>query len=123
MEPTVYFAIITANKPNQPSRFSLHITVRFGNKAQNANFRLKNNTKHYTYQSSIFNPNICSKIKSLHVQQTSRSDLGIWLVLFLSTFYAGYISAILSDPVLRLSRPKRVQVSSHPVLPAKYRIH
>ena len=29
------------------------------------------------FTSSIFNPNICSKIKTLHLQQTSRSDLGI----------------------------------------------
>ena len=71
-------------------------------------FRLKNNTKTYTYLSSIFNPNICSKIKTLHLQQTSRSDLGILLVVFLSTFSAGYTSAILSDLKLPLSRPKRI---------------
>ena len=47
---------------------------------------------------------ICSKMKSLHLQQTSRSDLGIWLKVFLSTLSAGYTSAILSDPVLRISR-------------------
>ena len=56
-------------------------------------FQLKNNTKNYTYQSSIFNTNICSKIKRLHLQQTSRSDLGIWLVVSFSTFSAGYTSA------------------------------
>ena len=47
---------------------------------------------------------ICSKMKSLHLQQTSRSDLGIWLDVFLSTLPAGYTSAILSDPVLSISR-------------------
>ena len=47
---------------------------------------------------------ICSKMKSLYLQQTSRSDLGIWLEVFLSTLSEGYTSAILSDPVLRISR-------------------
>ena len=37
-------------------------------------FRLQNNTKNYTYLSSIFNPNICSKIKTLHLQQTFSSQ-------------------------------------------------
>ena len=47
---------------------------------------------------------ICSNMKSLYLQQTSRSDLGIWLEFFLSTLSEGYTSAILSDPVLRISR-------------------
>ena len=34
----VYFAIITANKPNQPPDFHCISPVRFGNKAQNAKF-------------------------------------------------------------------------------------
>ena len=72
-------------------------------------FRPKKNTKNYTYLSSIFNPNMCSKMNSLHLQQTSRSTLGIWLEVFLSRFSAGYTSATLSDPVLRISScPKGV---------------
>ena len=64
------------------------------------NFRSRSTSK---ASSNLKVPNICSKIKRLHLQQTSRSDLGIWLVVFLSTFSAGYTSAILSDPVLRIS--------------------
>ena len=37
----VYFAIITANKPNQPPDFHCISPVRFGNKAQNAKFSAK----------------------------------------------------------------------------------
>ena len=38
----VYLGIITAKNPGDcTSRFSLHITVRFGNKAQNTNFLAK----------------------------------------------------------------------------------
>ena len=66
--------------------------------------RPNNNIKNYTYLSSILIQIICSKLKSLYLQQTSRSDLGIWLEVFLSTLSEGYTSAILSDPVLRISR-------------------
>ena len=59
------------------SRFSLHITVRFGNKAQNAKFSAKEQHQKLHIPIVNFNLNICSKIKSLHLQQTSRSDLGI----------------------------------------------
>ena len=55
------WCILPSSQPT--NRFSLHTTVRFGNKAQNANFRPKNDTKNYTYLPSIFNPNICSKVK------------------------------------------------------------
>ena len=102
----VYFAIITANKPNQPPIVHCISPFVLATKLKMPIFRLKNNcyTKSYTYLSSIFNPNICSKIKSLHLQQTSRSDLGIWLVVSLATFSSrDYTSAILSDPVLRIS--------------------
>ena len=67
-------------------------------------FRPNNNTKNYTYLSSILNPNNLFKNESLHLQQTSRSGLDIWLDVFLSTLSASYTSAILSDPVLRTSR-------------------
>ena len=39
------------------SRFSLHITVRLATKPKMPIFRPNNNTKNYTYLSSIFNPN------------------------------------------------------------------
>ena len=99
----MYFTIITANKPNQPPDFHSISPFVLATKLKMPIFRLKNNTKNCAYISSIFNPNICSKIKSLHLLQTSRSDLGIWLVVFLSTFSVGFSSAILSDPVLRIS--------------------
>ena len=76
-------------------------------------FRLKNNTKNYTYLSSIFNPNICSKIKSLHLQQTSRSDLGISPAVSLSPFSIGLLISHFIRPSfaylkLPLSRPTRI---------------
>ena len=106
MAPTGVFCHHYSQQTESTSRFSLHITSSFWqcSKLKMPIFRLKNNTKIYTYLSSIFNTNICSKIKSLHLQQTSRSDLGIWLVGFLSTFSAGYTSANLSDFKLSLSR-------------------
>ena len=47
------------------SRFSLHIAVRLATKPKMPIFRPKNNIKNYTYLSLTFNPNICSKMKSL----------------------------------------------------------
>ena len=48
----VYFAIIAANKPTQTHDFSC-ITVRFGNKAQHANFLTKQ--QHQKLHISIVN--------------------------------------------------------------------
>ena len=94
-------------------------------------FRPKNNTKNYTYLSSIFNPNISSKVKSLHLQQSLRPwyltgsfPLNVFRGLCFSHF-------IRPSPQVASFTPKRefwviqpsFQVSSHPVLPAKYRIH
>ena len=49
----VYFAIITANKPNQPPDFHCISPVRFGNKAQNAKFSAKE--QHQKLHISIVN--------------------------------------------------------------------
>ena len=53
----VYFAIITANKPNQPPDFHCISPVRFGNKAQNAKFSAKEQHQKLHISIVIFNPN------------------------------------------------------------------
>ena len=45
MAPTAVFCHHYSQQTELTSRFSLHITVRFGNKAQNANFSAKEQHK------------------------------------------------------------------------------
>ena len=49
----VYFAIITANKPTQPADFRYISPFVLATKPKMPIFRPKNNTKNYTYLSSI----------------------------------------------------------------------
>ena len=119
------------------SRFSLYITDRFGNdKAQKANFRPKNNTKNYTYLSSIFNPNIWSKIKvciySKSQGQTLASDWHLCSHRFLRAWPSlAYLKLPRSRPkrILGNSAVARAENSSSfhfivfTVLPEKYPIH
>ena len=81
----VYFAIITAKKPTPPPDFRC-MSPLVWKQSPKCQFWGKRTTP----TTSIFKPSICSKMKSLYLQQTS-------------TFSAEYTSAILSDPVLRTS--------------------
>ena len=115
------------------SRFSLHITDRLATKPKMPIFRPNNNTKNYTYLSSIFNPNNSFKNKkstftaNLKVRPwylTGRFPLNASRGLYFSHF----IRPSLEYLTLPRSHPKRILgnsviVSSHPVLPAKFRIH
>ena len=74
----VYFAIITANKPTTPPDFSCMAPFVRKQIPKCHFFGPKNNTKNYTNLSCILKlQRICSKMKSLHLQRTSKSDLGV----------------------------------------------
>ena len=137
----VYFAIITANKPNQPPDFHCISPFVLATKLKMPIFRLKNNTKNYTYLSSIFNSKYLFKNK----KSTSTANLKVRPCYLNGSFphnvFRGlYISHFIRPSLvylkLPLSRPKRIlgnparttslsisQLSSYPIPPTKYRIH
>ena len=57
MAPADVYCHHHTQQTDYTSRFSLHITVRLATKLKLPIFRPNNNTKNYTYLSSIFNPN------------------------------------------------------------------
>ena len=101
----VYFAHHHNQQADHTSRFSLHITRFFGKKANKMSiFRPKINTKNYTYFSSTFNPNICSKVKTL--LNTADLKVGTWYLtgIFPLNVFRGLYFSYLSDPVLRTQK-------------------
>ena len=100
----MYIAIITPSKPTIPPDFRCISPFAWQQSPKCQFFGQITTPKITLIYRQFLIQIICSKMKSPHLQQTSRSGLGIWLEVFLSTLSAGYTSAILSDPVLRISR-------------------
>ena len=100
----MYISIFKPNKPTTPPDFSCLSPLVWQQSPKCQLFGQIITSKITLIYRQFLIQIICSKMKSLYLQQTSRSDLGIWLEVFLSTLSEGYTSAILSDPVLRISR-------------------
>ena len=106
----MYIAIITPSKSTTP-RFSLHITIRLTTKPKIPIFQPNNNTKNYTYLSSIFNPNNLFKNK----KSTFTANLKVrpWcltesfsLNAFRGLYFSRFIRASLAYLTLPRSDPK-----------------
>ena len=114
MAPADVYCQQHTQQTDYTSRFSLHITVRSATKPKMPIFRPNNNHKNYTYLSSIFNLNNLSKMKSLHLQRTSKSDLGIYLTgsfpmnAFRGLYFSHFIRPSLAYLTLPGSHPKRI---------------
>ena len=147
MAPTGVFFHYYSQQTGSTSRFSLHITVRFGNKAQNANFSAKEqHQKLHIYRQFLIQ--ILYLFKNKKSTFTANLKVRPWyltgsfpLNVFRGIYISHFIRPSLAYLKLPLSRPKRIlgnpakaraensptfhfiDVSSHPVLPAKYRIH
>ena len=93
----VYFSI-TANKPTPPPDFRYISTFVLAPKPKMQNFWPKNNAKNYTYLSPIFNPNICSKLKSTFTANLKVRPCYLTGTFPVNVFRGLYISH-LSDPV------------------------
>ena len=107
----VYFAIITANKPNQPPDFHCISPVRFGNKAQNDKFSAKEQHQ----KLHIYIVNFLSKYLFKNKKSTFTANLKVrpWyltgsfpLNVFRGLYISHFIRPSLAYLKLTLSRPK-----------------
>ena len=111
MEPTGVFchhySQQTESRPINLPIFTAYHQFVWATKLKMPSFRLKNKTKNYTYLSSIFNPNICSKIKSTFTANlkvrpwylTGSFPLNVFRGLYISHFIRpslAYISQVAS---------------------------
>ena len=113
MSPTGVSCHHHSQQTDGTSRFSPHVTVRLATKPKMPISRPKNNTKNYTNLSSIFNPNICAKMKRL--PNTANFKVGTWYLTVsspLNVFPRLYFSHFIRPSVVGLrlprSRPKRI---------------
>ena len=113
MAPTGVFCHHYSQQTESTSRFSLHITVRFGNKVQNANFSAKE--QHQKLHISIVNfeskylfknkkSTFTATLKVRHWYLTGSFPLNVFRGLYISHF----IRPSLAYLKLPLSRPKRI---------------
>ena len=99
----VYLAIITARKPTTPPDFRCKLPFVWQQSPKMPILRPKNNTENYSYLSSIFIQIFVQKWKVYIYSKSQGQTLVSDWTFHLSTFSAGYTSAILWDPVLRSS--------------------
>ena len=95
------------------ARFSLHITDRLATKPKMPIFRPNNNTKNYTYLSSIFNPN--NSFKNEKSTFTANLKVRSWyltgrfpLNAFRGLYFSHFIRPSLEYLTLPRSHPKRI---------------
>ena len=65
------------SRPHLPI-FAAYHPVLWQESQQNVNFSAKDQHQNYTYFSSTFNPNICSKVKTKHSRPQSRNLVSNW---------------------------------------------
>ena len=113
MTPADVYCHHHTQQTDYASRFLLHITVRLATKPKMPVFRPNNNTKNYTYLSSIFNPyNLFKNEKSTF---TANHNVRPWyltgsfpLNAFRGLYFSHFIRPSLAYLTLHRSRPKRI---------------
>ena len=101
------------NHHTQQTDFSPHITIRLATKPKMPIFRPNNNTKNYTYLSSIFNANnLFKNEKSTFTANLKVRPWYITGIYFLDAFRGLYFSHFIRPSLgyltLPRSRPKRI---------------
>ena len=113
MAPADVYCHHHTQQTDYTSRFSLHITDRLATKPKMPIFRPNNNTKNYTYLSSIFNPN--NSFKNEKSTFTANLKVRPWyltgrfpLDASRGLYFSHFIRPSLEYLTLSRSHPKRI---------------